>query len=401
MNAPAGFLKLDGRSDMNWLGNDPIPAAPYYGPEWFALEREAIFKRTWLQVGHICELPAPGSFIVREVPIANASILITRGKDGALHAHHNVCTHRGTALVAEAAGKRATFTCRYHAWTFGADGELLSAPDFEQFHVSKADCALKSVSVDECGGLIFINLDPQPKESLRDFLGVIFDKLDRLAISRATDFTEYVYDIDANWKLNYDNFQENYHLRFIHPVTGAAAFGPENPLGYPTDYAFFGPHRTQTLWKNPNLPAFPALQSFATGEAFRFGTLENEGHPPREKTDVKLFPNQFIIGSPLYIFTHMTMPITPQKTRGTIRIYWKGEDGCASQRFAREYMMGMLRDVHAEDRGVITASSAGMKRGAVEHIHFQPHEILCRHLIHEVTERVTAYSKEAELERVA
>ncbi len=373
------------------LGRDPIPAYHYHDPDWFDLEREAIFKRTWLQIGHVCEVPDVGSFIVREVECADASILITRGKDGALHAHHNVCTHRGTQLVDAAAGKRATFTCRYHAWSFGSDGQLLSAPDFDQFHVTKADCALRPVSVAECGGLIFINLDPVPAQGLRDFLGPVAEKLDGLAITRATGFNEYVYEIDANWKLNYDNFQENYHLRFIHPRTGAAAIGPDNPLGYPTSYDFFGPHRTQQLWKNPDLPPFPPIQAFATALALRHSAAANTGYPPREKTDFKLFPNQFIIGSAMYIFTHMTLPISVQKTRGVIRIYWKGEDESASQRFAREYITAMLRDVHSEDRGVITASSEGMRRGAITHIHFQPHEVLCRHLIHEVTGRVARH----------
>src|ERR1022692_2684318 len=86
------------QQDMDWLGTDPIPARPYYDPDWFELERQAIFRRSWLQIGHVCELPEPGSFIRREVEVANASLLIVRGKDGQIRAFHNVCTHRGTQL---------------------------------------------------------------------------------------------------------------------------------------------------------------------------------------------------------------------------------------------------------------------------------------------------------------
>ncbi len=46
------------------LGTEPIPAGPYYRDDYFDLEREAIFRRTWLNIGHICELPEAGSFIV-------------------------------------------------------------------------------------------------------------------------------------------------------------------------------------------------------------------------------------------------------------------------------------------------------------------------------------------------
>ncbi len=101
-------------------GAGPVSSKPYYDPEWWELERKAIFMRTWLHVGHVCEIPEPGSFIKREIEFARASLLIVRGKDGAVRAFHNVCTHRGTQLVAEAEGKKAQFSCPYHMWTYGS-----------------------------------------------------------------------------------------------------------------------------------------------------------------------------------------------------------------------------------------------------------------------------------------
>jgi phenylpropionate dioxygenase-like ring-hydroxylating dioxygenase large terminal subunit len=232
------------------LGTGPVPAGPYYRPEYFDLEREAIFKRGWLQIGHMSEIAEPGSFMVRQVEIANASILIVHGKDGKVRAFHNVCTHRGTQLVAQDCGKASSFSCPYHRWTFNYDGQLRSAPDFDRFFVNKADCGLPEVAVDVCAKLIFINLDRKPAQSLREFLGPLAEQFETLPMSRATHFSEYTYEINANWKLTYDNFQENYHLRFIHPRSGEAAAGPENPFGYPLKYAFSGPHRIQTIWYN-------------------------------------------------------------------------------------------------------------------------------------------------------
>ncbi len=111
-----------------YLGTAPVPAGPYYQDDYFELEREAIFKRSWLHIGHVCELPEPGSFMVREIEIAEASILVTRDSDGIIRAFHNVCPHRGTQLVTDPSeGKRSSFTCPYHAWTFNADGALRSA----------------------------------------------------------------------------------------------------------------------------------------------------------------------------------------------------------------------------------------------------------------------------------
>src|SRR5690349_13822454 len=115
MNRPAPQFQRP-PEDPAHLGTDPIPAGPYYRQDYFELEREAIFRRSWLQIGHVCELPEPGTFIVRSLECTGTSILITRGTDDVIRAFHNVCTHRGTELVSEAAGKRSAFTCRYHAW---------------------------------------------------------------------------------------------------------------------------------------------------------------------------------------------------------------------------------------------------------------------------------------------
>src|SRR6516164_4425698 len=90
---------------LAWLGTGPIPAAPYYDPAYYELEREAVFRRSWLHIGHVCELPEPGSFIRREVEVLKASVLVVRGRDGVIRAFHNVCTHRGTQLVEATEGK--------------------------------------------------------------------------------------------------------------------------------------------------------------------------------------------------------------------------------------------------------------------------------------------------------
>jgi phenylpropionate dioxygenase-like ring-hydroxylating dioxygenase large terminal subunit len=386
---PAAYTPLADDA-FDWLGHDPVPAAEYTDPAHFTAEVEAVFKRTWVLAAHICEFPENGSFVVREFAFAGASVIIVRGKDGVLRGFHNVCTHRGTRLVDVPAGKSNAFSCPYHMWTFGTDGRLMSAPDFDRFYVAKDDCSLKPVQVDSCGGLVFVNFANAPQEDLRTFLGFFADQLDQTVLGRATTFSEYFYEVDANWKLYMDNFQENYHLRFIHPNTGAAALGAANPLGYPSGYAFHGPHRQQTLWRNPDMPMPPPVQAFAMGQASRLATAEDAG-TPRGKVDMKLFPNLFVIGQASYVFTHCVQPLSHNRTRGWIRLYWIGDDDSASKRFAREYVLGMIRDVHAEDRGVIQRGQIGLQSGALRHIHFQQHEVLCRHLNVQLRERIAAW----------
>jgi phenylpropionate dioxygenase-like ring-hydroxylating dioxygenase large terminal subunit len=376
------------------LGTDPIPAAYYYKHDYFELEREAIFRRTWLNIGHVCELPEPGSFIVRQLDFADASILITRARDGVIRAFHNVCTHRGTQLTQASCGKQSAFTCPYHGWTFNNTGELRGAPDFERFYVKKEDVGLKPVAVDTCAGLIFVNLDPAPEQSVREYLGPLAGQLEEQPIASATTFAEYVYEVDANWKLTYDNFQENYHLRFVHPRSGGGgAVGPDNPFGYPEQYGFYGEHRTQKIWTNP-APQVTTTQRLAFGKLIQAQMQRGQMNPKHARDYYAIFPNFFLIGTPTQHFTHYVMPISARRSRGVIRLYWVGEDMNASERFGREYSMVLARDVHCEDRAVIEAGQRGLNSGALKHIHLQSQEVLLRHFIRSVDARVQAYKAE-------
>jgi phenylpropionate dioxygenase-like ring-hydroxylating dioxygenase large terminal subunit len=389
--AQTGFNAVSAQ-DVAFLGTRPIPAKPYYDPAWFALEQEAVFRRSWMQTGHVCELPDKGSFIRRELEALNVSLLIIRGKDGVIRAFHNVCTHRGTQLVDEAAGKRATFSCPYHMWTFGGDGALVSAPDFESFGLDKKDCGLKQVALDICAGMIFVCLAKEPPP-LRDWLGELADQMETLPVARATHFSEYHYEIAANWKLTYDNFQENYHLRFIHPRSGGSAFAAENPFGYPKEYAFHDPHRTQTVWTNPDPKPCP-VQALAFGRLATRAMAEGLLDTPHNRKYFALFPSFFMLGTPLQNFVHVVYPISATQSRGIIRLYWVGEDANASERFGRETVMVTARDVHSEDVAVIEAGQRGLSSGALEHIHFQTQESLCRHLFNMVEAAVKAYQAE-------
>ncbi|MFK4872317.1 aromatic ring-hydroxylating dioxygenase subunit alpha [Novosphingobium sp. ZW T3_23] len=378
--------------DVSWLGTAPVSALPYYDPAWFELERKAVFLRNWVHVGHVCEVPEPGSFVRRDLEFAKASLLIVRGRDGAIRAFHNVCTHRGTQLVAEAAGQQTRFSCPYHMWTFGTDGALLSAPDFDAFHMNKSDCALPQVRIDECGGMLFVNfaLDAMP---LREWLGDYAARLEAMPVARATTFSEYTYEIGANWKLTYDNFQENYHLRFIHPRSGQAAIGDDNRFGYPASVGFCGPHRTQQIWSNPA----PDLKPFQRHAAMQgIPALKRRGllDLPHGRDYLAFFPNLFVIGTPTQPFSHTVYPIAANRSRGVVRVYWSGDDADAAESFAREYSLGQIRDIHAEDIDMIERGQRGLESGALSHIHFQHMEALCRHLFNEVDGRVRAYASE-------
>src|SRR5436190_18108412 len=121
------------------LGTEPMSYEDSISPEFYELEREAIFKRAWLNVGRVEQLPRNGSHFTKELEVANASIIVVRGDDGEVRAFHNVCRHRGNKLVwdedprAETEGFCGRFVCKYHGWRYGLDGELTFIQQEQEF----------------------------------------------------------------------------------------------------------------------------------------------------------------------------------------------------------------------------------------------------------------------------
>src|SRR3954451_10864749 len=81
------------------LGTGTVSFQDSVSPEFYELERDAIFKRAWLNVGRIEDVPRPGTYRTKEIQIAGTSVIIVRGMDDEVRAFHNVCRHRGNKLV--------------------------------------------------------------------------------------------------------------------------------------------------------------------------------------------------------------------------------------------------------------------------------------------------------------
>ena len=81
------------------LGTGPVSFRDSISPELYELERTAIFKRAWLNVGRVEQLPRPGRYFTKEIAVTNASIVIVRDRDGQVRAFHNICRHRGNKLA--------------------------------------------------------------------------------------------------------------------------------------------------------------------------------------------------------------------------------------------------------------------------------------------------------------
>ncbi|MGZ7086880.1 MAG: aromatic ring-hydroxylating oxygenase subunit alpha, partial [Ilumatobacteraceae bacterium] len=132
----------------------------YSSDEVFARERERIFHRSWFYACRDDRL-SPGDRFVADV--AGESVLVVKDRDGRVHAHANVCRHRGARLCEESgAGSKAGITCPYHAWTYALDGRLIGTPHIAADEVDRDSLSLWSVASEVWQGFVFVNLSPEP-----------------------------------------------------------------------------------------------------------------------------------------------------------------------------------------------------------------------------------------------
>lgn len=191
-----------------------LPQALYTDPDLFAWDVERVFLRHWLLAGHVSRIPEAGRFFLYQV--GGESVILARGRDGDVHALHNVCRHRGSRVALQSEGKAHSFACPYHAWTYGLDGRLLGAPAMPE-DFDRAGYGLKACPVRVAHGMIFLYLgDGDPPD-----LGPVLDDIEpfvkpyRLAEAKLAVRQEW--EIGANWKLVVENFAECYHCRPTHP----------------------------------------------------------------------------------------------------------------------------------------------------------------------------------------
>ena len=280
-----------------------VPAASYTDSGVWQSEMDGIFKSLPIMVGLSHEIPEPGDF--KTLDILGTPLLISRQADGGAKVLMNVCTHRGMTLESRPSGNKKTFSCPYHAWTYGADGRLRGVTDVVKFG---EDCRgtrdLVSFPCHEQGGLIFAVLDAHSEVDIRAFLG---EMMDDIAEKHFEDWHYVGQRViqGANWKVALDGYLEGYHFQTAHPETIAPrtytnimafeAYGPHMLVGYASktieklrDIA------TDDLWQHENdgydfiRLIFPNVSIFVAPEITQIAQLI-PGPGPLENTTVLHF----------------------------------------------------------------------------------------------------------------
>jgi phenylpropionate dioxygenase-like ring-hydroxylating dioxygenase large terminal subunit len=193
-----------------------LDASRYTSAAFMRQEWAGLWTRTWLLAGLELDLRRPGDFFVFNIGVE--SILVTRNGDGDVAAVYNVCQHRGNRLVADHRGCVKAIVCPYHGWSYDLNGRLRAVPDIDRFSqgIDRDTLSLKPVKVEVWAGLVWVNMD-LAAAPLADFLGPILGLLAPYRFEQMALVEDQTVGLDANWKTVVDNFNEQYHVDFIHP----------------------------------------------------------------------------------------------------------------------------------------------------------------------------------------
>ena len=199
---------------------DHVHGSLYTDPAIYQLELDRIWRRGWVYVGHVSEVPNPNDYVMKS--IGPEPILMTRDREGQVHLLHNRCPHRGNRVCMTDKGQARSFTCPYHGWTFGNDGALKGYPFPSGYEgVDRKDLGLGRVArVGIYKGFVFGCLSAEGI-TLEEHLGAAMGAIDALCLNSPEGEVEITagflkHKVRANWKFLVENETDGYHPSFVH-----------------------------------------------------------------------------------------------------------------------------------------------------------------------------------------
>ncbi len=329
-----------------------LPARFFYNAAVFEREKAKIFLKSWHLVAHVNELREPGSFVTHKV--FEQSVILIKDRENQIRAFHNVCQHRGNRLVAARRGKTSLLTCGYHAWTYGLDGCLRTAPNTEAVTgFDKSKHGLKPVKVEVFASFVFVNLDPDAKPiatmapgaeaEIRRFI----PDLDRLTLIETVDVP-----VPANWKVIQENSIEGYHFDYSGPA--------HRQLVQLIDFAGYSLKPHGEWWTYIGPPKRDATQAYGVplkGATWQTDWFFNFGLWPN--ATIYAFPYADMVG------TFIMNPTGPESSM--LRFGYYGVEGRAMPEVTQACIRWMNQELGPEDIQLNASNQEGLRSFGFDH----------------------------------
>ena len=341
-----------------------LPNPAYWSDDWFALEQERIFRRAWVFAGARAEIPSPGD--IKPLDVGGVPIMLVHGADGEIRAFQNVCRHRGMRLIDGPCHKGA-FTCPYHNWTYGLDGNLRARPHFhgadkgDTFKDGGGDLLnLIPVRVAEFHGCLFANISGTA-DPLEFWMQPVLDQLEGFDLSSIRWAGKLDFEIKSNWKLVYENYMENYHVFALHPrLTEFAPMDIRGPGAWHGN-TFTNGYRFPEMeaGRGDGLPHYPGLSDDDASRGTWFLTMPHFA--------VEVFPDQFTV--------LVTYPEAPDRCREELHVFLIGDEAATGEKYAkaRQEVFTMWDDLNNEDISILEGMQNGRRCPGYDGGRLSPH----------------------------
>ena len=195
-----------------------MPTTSYVCPDLAAQEWDTFFQGHPQLIGLSGELPEPGSFLTLDN--FGTPVLATRDKNGEFHAFLNACRHRSAKVASEERGQKSMFTCPFHHWGYGNNGNLITIPNEDHFGTIDKSChGLIELPAIEQDGLLWVHPKPNGQLNVDELLSGLAGEIASYDLGAMVYGGEKVIDMQLNWKLANDTFGETYHFQKLHKNT--------------------------------------------------------------------------------------------------------------------------------------------------------------------------------------
>lgn len=313
------LLTVDSKAEGTQVPKLPlVPRARYVDEDFLKAEIEHVFKKSWLLLSHISEFEKEGSYKLFDLPFLGPVIII-RDREGLIRAFLNSCPHRGATVLKETEGCRKLMTCQYHGWTYDLQGRLVGVTSPSSFpDLNIADYSLPKIHCELWGGFIFINFHDAPSP-LIEWLGaaaVVNDQVEDIPDKPLRLLFRKSWNLDCNWKLIHENFNEGYHIDYVHGPS-IKDWVDQTKLsfelydnGFFTQYNYYRPKK-ELVWESaPQTVGAPIMPS-----------MEGRNEFDVRHAAIQLFPNALLVTAKQAFHTTQALPLSVNRCRFTVATY--------------------------------------------------------------------------------
>ncbi len=343
-----------------------LPREMYVDEQTWLAERETVMFGQWFCIGRIDELGLAASSRVVVVDVVGESVLVTCDEEGRLHGAYNVCRHRGSQVIpvlenaAPVACAASALRCPYHSWTYGLDGRLLRAPHTDLDGLDIDSFRLNPVAVESWDGFVFVHLSQATATPLGDAVGRADEVLTNYGLAALVTGARMTYEVDANYKVLLENYNECYHCGPVHPelcrLVPAFAGG-----GGGLDWDDGVPHR-QGAWT--------FTTTGTTSRAALPGLSEEER--TRHKGEL-VYPNLLLSASADHVAAFVLLPRAVDRTEVVCSLLFAADEVSASG-FDSGDASELWDLVNRQDWAICESVQRGMSSRSYRHGWFAPME---------------------------